>query len=231
MNEVINFKETGLHVTDRFVVIPFNNTFTDDKNNRNIHIGEELCKPKALQIIATKAIFAFDKVLENGKFTIPDNVKQETARYFMDCNNVAEFSSLFPIKTFIHKSRYYEEYSKWASINNKEAVSNSQFGKEVLALGYIADRCSFGSERNTYYFSPDFNKSESRIIYDEFLNYNCISEQTDILYNNDPRNYPATVSFSDYLCKYLYKQLTDVNSEYAQNFMSLYSPADNNSNS
>lgn len=39
VNEVIRFKqEVGISLTDRFVVIPFNNTFTDDNNNRILDI-------------------------------------------------------------------------------------------------------------------------------------------------------------------------------------------------
>jgi putative DNA primase/helicase len=108
VNEVINFKETGLHITDRFVVIPFNATFTDNNNNRDIDMGSKLCKPLPLQIIATKSINAFIKVLKDGKFTIPPIVEEETNKYFMECNNAVEFCNLFPIKKFIGKTRYYE---------------------------------------------------------------------------------------------------------------------------
>ena len=210
VNEVINFKETGLHITDRFVVIPFNATFTDDNNNRDINIEEKLCSKLALQIIATKAIQAFDKVLKHGKFTIPPSVEKATRDYFMECNNVAEFCTLFPIKTFIFKSRYYDEYSKWCSSNNREAVSNSQFGKRVLELGYRAERYSFGNMRNTYYTAPDFNNSESTIIYNKYLEYIGIGESTDIIYNNDPKNYTCGITFSDYLCKFLYNEIHDI---------------------
>jgi len=210
VNEVIDFKETGLHITDRFVVIPFNATFTDDNGNRDIHIGEKLCKPLALQIIATKAIQAFDKVLENGKFTIPPIVEAETNSYFMECNNVAEFCDLFPIKTFIFKSRYYEEYCKWCKSTNREAVSNSQFGKRVLELGYRAERYSFGNKRNTYYTAPDFNNSESKVIYEKYLAYIGINELTDIINDDNSEHYSCGLTFSDYLCnKYLYNKIDD----------------------
>lgn len=230
MNETISFREVGLHITDRFIVIPFNVTFTDENGNRDIDIGEKLCQPKALQIIATRAIQAFNKVLENGKFTIPQKVKDETARYFMECNNALEFCNTFPVKTFIFKSRYYEEYCKWANRNNREAVSNAQFGKCVLSLGYRSERYSFANKRNTYYTASDFNNDDSRIIYDEFLKYTGICEEQDRIHNNDPKLY-VNGTFSDFLCKYLYCELGDVNNEYAQNFMRLYSSADNNSNS
>lgn len=64
VNDVIDFKETGLAIKDRFIVIPFNAVFTDENNNRNINIAEELCQPLALQIIATRAIQTFSEVLK-----------------------------------------------------------------------------------------------------------------------------------------------------------------------
>ena len=124
INDTVNLKETGLHITDRFVVIPFNATFTDNIGNRDIDIGNKLCQPLPLQIIATKSILAFCRVLKTGKFTIPNNVEIETNKYFMECNNLVEFCNLFPIKTFIGKTQYYLEYCKWCQENNNEKVSN-----------------------------------------------------------------------------------------------------------
>ncbi len=131
VNEVINFKEVGLHITDRFVVIPFNATFTDKRGNRDINIVEKLCQTKVLQIIATRAVQAFDKVLQNGKFTIPDIVEQETKRYFMECNNALEFCKLYPIDYFIGKGQYYFEYRTWCEENNIQPLGNSQFRKSA----------------------------------------------------------------------------------------------------
>lgn len=218
VNEVINFKEIGLHITDRFIVIPFNNTFTDNNGNRDINISEKLCKKEALQIIATRAVQAFNKVLESGKFTIPKSVEEETNKYFMECNSALEFCNAFPVKTFIFKSTYYEEYCKWANKNNIEAVSNAIFGKCVLSLGYRAERYSFANARNTYYTAPDFKNDDSRIIYDEFLKCTGICEKQDITNNNDPKLY-VNGTFSNYLCKYLYCELEDVEGQYAKDFM------------
>jgi len=224
VNEVIDFKETGIYITDRFVVIPFNNTFTDDKGNRNINIGDELCKTKALKIIATRAIHAFDKVLENGKFTIPESVQEETDNYFMDCNNVAKFCSLFPIKTLMMKKRYYKEYCNWCNDTNREAVSDNQFGIRILELGYGDKKYSFGNKRNTYYTAPDFQDEDSRIIYNEYLAFVSLTEEGDIAYDNDSKMYQANsmMMFEDYLCKYLYNRLDDVNGEYAKEFRNSY---------
>ena len=199
VNDVIDFKVTGLHITDRFIVIPFNAKFTDDNNNRDINIGEKLCQPKALQIIATRAIQAFTKVLENGKFTIPAIVEEETKNYFKECNNVAEFCELFPIKEIMIKSKYYDEYRKWCNRNNKEAVSNAIFGKRVLALGYRAERYSFGNNRHTYYAAPNFKNCDSKDIYDKYLTSCGLNEEYERTTTELQLAKSDIENFSDYL--------------------------------
>lgn len=184
VNEVINFKETGKFITDRLVVIPFNNTFTDDNNNRIIDIGIKLCKDLPLQIIATKSIIAFLKVLNNGKFTIPDNVKQETDKYFMECNNVVEFCNLFKIKTFISKTEYYKRYDDWCHQNFYEPLNNAQFGKQVLALGYRSERFSLDDDRPWYYVNATFDRKKKDDVYQS---YTLVKEKNS--------------SFQDYLWK------------------------------
>ena len=199
VNDVIDFKETGLAIKDRFIVIPFNAVFTDDNNNRNINIAEELCQPLALQIIATRAIQAFSEVLKKGKFTIPSSVEAETKKYFMDCNNVAEFCELYPIKEIIIKSKYYDEYRKWCNRNNKEAVSNAIFGKRVLALGYRPERYSFGNNRHTYYASPSFSNCDSKDIYDRYLTSCGLSEQMEKTTSEEALAKYDITNFNDYL--------------------------------
>lgn len=117
VNEVIDFKETSLSITDRFIIVPFGATFTDKEGNRDINIGEKLCQDLPLQIIATRAIFEFCKVLQSGKFTIPEKVNDETDKYFIETNNAIQFCNLLPINTFVGKMSYYKEYCKWCKEN------------------------------------------------------------------------------------------------------------------
>lgn len=204
VNEVIDFKETGLHITDRILVIPFCETFTDSNGNRDINIENKLCQEKSLRIIATKALEAFTNVLENGCFTIPQIVIDETNKYFLECNNVAEFCKLYPVKTIIVKSSYYSEYRKWCNFNNREAVSNNVFGKEVLALGYRAERYSFRNDRKTYYASPDFNNIDSQEIYNEYVKEIGLTAESINCYTDKELNeYYKVKSFDEYLCEKL----------------------------
>ena len=204
VNEVIDFKETGLHITDRILVIPFSETFTDSSGNRDINIENKLCQEKTLRIIATKALEAFVNVLENGCFTIPQIVIDETNKYFLECNNVAEFCKLYPVKTIIVKSSYYSEYRKWCNFNNREAVSNNVFGKEVLALGYRAERYSFRNDRKTYYASPDFNNIDSQEIYNEYVKEIGLTAESINCYTDKELNeYYKVKSFDEYLCENL----------------------------
>ena len=188
VNEVIRFKELGLHITDRFIVIPFNATFTDATGNRDIDIERKLCgNDKVLQIIATRAILAFCIVLQNGKFTIPANVEAETKKYFMECDNVFEFCSLFSIETFISKSRYYQEYCSWCNETNNKPLDKGPFGKQVLALNYRSERYSFKGTRNTYYVNPAFTNDRAIGVYQAFVA------------DKDEHIKPSEMTFEDYL--------------------------------
>jgi len=125
----------------------------------------------------------------------------------MECNSVAEFCSLFPIKAFIFKSRYYKEYCKWCEANNRQTVSNSQFGKQVLALEYRAERYSFGSMRNTYYTCPNFDNSKSQTLYKKYLARNGLTEFSDIMREDNPSIARDRMSFDDFLCDVLYNKI------------------------
>ena len=212
VNEVIDFKGAGLHITDRFWIIPFNAVFTEKNGNRNINIEAELCQPKALQIIATRAIQAFIKVLNNGKFTIPPIVEAETKKYFLECNNIDEFCELYPINTIIIKSKYYTEYRKWCDYNNKQAVSNEIFGKRIIALGHRAERYSFGKARHTYYTAPKFNNIESRDIYNKYLAYCGLCEETERVKSDRSLEEDYT-TFDNYLWNFECKRNIDIDNK------------------
>ena len=212
VNEVIDFKGAGLHITDRFWIIPFNAVFTEKNGNRNINIEAELCQPKALQIIATRAIQAFIKVLNNGKFTIPPIVESETKKYFLECNNIDEFCELYPINTIIIKSKYYTEYRKWCDYNNKQAVSNEIFGKRIIALGHRAERYSFGKARHTYYTAPKFNNIESRDFYNKYLAYCGLCEETERVKSDKALEEDYT-TFDNYLWNFECKRNIDIDNK------------------
>lgn len=216
VNEVIDFKETGRNILDRFVVIPFNAVFTDENNNRDIHIESKLCNRKSLQIIATRALQAFNEVLQRGKYTMPDAVIEETRRYFMECNNVAKFCTELPIIDLVTKNGYFKEYCKWCELNNFDPVSDSIFGKKVLAFGYRSERYLFGGKkngnRNTYYVSSSLNSSDARAIYNEYIESIGISDETANVYSeSDLMKVFNAPSFSEFLCKRLNTKTDDVN--------------------
>ncbi len=200
-DNVIDFKETSLAIIDRFVVIPFNATFINKKDNRDIDIVERLCQPKSLQIIATRAVQAFKEVLENGKFTIPQSVKEETTKYFRQCNNAVAFCSSYPICTFIAKKQYYSEYSTWCEENNLQALDNSNFGKVVISFGYMSKKRMFGGVQNTYYVNPRFNTKKCYSFYSTFK----LEQKTNQINKNLTfEEYLGTLIYikeQDYLCR------------------------------
>ena len=207
VNDVIDFKDTGLYIRDRFYVIPFSRVFIED-TNRIIDIEKQLATKLSLQIIATRAVKEFKEVLERKKFTIPSIVEQETEGYFMSCNNIIEFCATYPIKRLITKTKYYEEYFNWCKDNNLDAYNNVKFGKEVKALGYRSERYTICSKRNNYYVVNDFDKSECKGIYETYLKRINVDEWTASKVSEDAfvkeNEEAGAISFSDYLAEILY---------------------------
>lgn len=169
VNEVIDFKEVGIHIMDRYLVIPFRQTYTDENNNRDIDKVSKLTQESILKIIATRAIKALREANERGHLTLPLAVKEETEKYFMDCNEVLEFCNLYPIKKLITKVAYYNIYKDWCNANGKEKLNNVYFGKRVLALGYKEARLSFAGKRENYYTNPKCDNDGAREEYNRYL--------------------------------------------------------------
>lgn len=213
VNEVIDFKEFGLNLRDRFVILEFKNTFLDENNNRDINIIEKLCEDIPLKIIIFKAINAFKKANEIGKFLIPKSVEESTKNYFMDCNEVLEFSNLYPITKLITKSGYYKSYKDWCNNNNKDILDNASFGKRVMALGCNEDRFSFAGKRETYYISKTFSKEDVRNEYNKYLSENKVLEET-VRNCSDKTLYEKhdeAITWNEYLRRILYGEPTKQN--------------------
>lgn len=166
-NSIIDFQDSSLGMLRRFHIIPFNACFTKDRGNLNVNMTEQICSRDNLQIIAIMALRAFNEVIRTGTFSIPFSVLEATKSYFLESNNVQEFVNQSPIEWKIIKSDYYEEYNTWCTDNNKEPVSNSQFGKEVLHMGYRSERLSRDGTRSTYYVSSKFDKSKDSDFFPE----------------------------------------------------------------
>lgn len=203
-NEVIDLKETGFHIRDRFLVLPFSATFSDDNNNRDIDIEDKLCQKEPLRIIATKAVEAYKKALDNGHFTVPQIVIDETNKYFLECNNVAEFDKMYPIESKVIKYDHYIMYKSWCESNNYDEVSNTVFGKEILALGYKTGRYSFNNIRKTYYVNPNYDVSKDKDLNPAYTTseettnqvddeQDILSEAVDTLNNKLPQDIHVTM--------------------------------------
>lgn len=169
-NDCIDFKDSSLGMLRRFHIIPFNACFTKDRGNLNVNMTEQICQRDNLQIIAIMALRAFNEVIRTGTFSIPLSVLEATKTYFLESNNVQEFVTQSPIEWKVVKSEYYEEYTTWCTDNNKEPVSNSQFGKEVLHMGYRSERLSRDGTRSTYYVSSKFDKNKDSDFFSETAN-------------------------------------------------------------
>ncbi len=186
--KILNFKDFNKSLTRRFKVIPFN---ADFNNRSNVDMIENICNINHLDVIATMAMKAFSKVIKDGHFHIPDIVEQDTKTYFYENNNVMEFVDLYPIPRLIIKGEYYTYYENWCRDNNRDKVTSSVFGKQVLALGYKSVNPSFDGIRHDYYAQADFNIMNFR---EEYQKHCSSSKDTSM----------SILDYINYLNKNLY---------------------------
>lgn len=164
---VLDFKDFNKSLTRRLKVVPFHANFD---TSANFDMAEEICQPEKLNVIATMALQAFHKVLEDKYFHIPSIVEETTMSYFFESNPVMEFVSLNPIQSLVSKHDYHHDFLTWAANNHREELGVVPFGKKVLSLGYKTGRYTFNKKRDTYYTAPDFNIAKWELQYKEYCN-------------------------------------------------------------
>lgn len=162
----LTFKDFNKSLTRRFVVVPF---YADFRNNRDDNIEEEILKTEHLSVIAIMALQAYNKVLVDGDFHIPQFVSDETKAYFNQSNPLLEFMELHPIKRLFLRSEYLSLYEDWC-VNTKglDKPNRSVVGKAINNLGYKTNDPSINGIRQDYYFAPDYNIQKFREEYDKY---------------------------------------------------------------
>lgn len=162
----LNFKDFNKSLTRRFIVVPF---YANFEHNRNDNIEEEVLTSENLSVIAIMALRAYNKVVADGEFHIPEFVKDETKSYFNNENPLLEFIESHPIKRLFLRSEYLERYSNWCqNIKGIDKPNKAVVGKAINNLGYKTSSPSINGERKDYYFAPDYNIQKFRAEYDDY---------------------------------------------------------------
>ena len=165
MNDIVDFQSTDLGTLRRFIVIPFNATFSKETHNLNVDIAEQLCQPLCLQILSIMALTKFQQVLKLGHFSIPSTVEVYTKSYFIDSSPVMEYLSArsSPLRKE-QTSTVYEDFTTWCNNNGIEVLAVSVFGKEMAHQGFKVERHLIDGERRRFYVAKDYVPGEDGTI-------------------------------------------------------------------
>lgn len=164
---MLQFKDFNKSLIRRFKVIPFPASFD---NNSNVDMRTEICQPKYLDIIATMAIQAYNRVLADKQFHTTDNVEQDTLNYFFEGNSAIAFIMEHPINLLIDKGSYYAKYYTWCIDRDLVDVDYQKFCSTVLDFGYMPNRWTFDKVRGHYYTVTDLSKSKVEFHYQQYCN-------------------------------------------------------------
>ena len=153
VRDILDFDKVFSDLEGYFKVIPFDKQLSIDKS-----FIDSIFTPENLLYITIKSLNALVGVLQRGNFSIPETVEIATSKYLLNNNSAKEFCLENPIFYIERKANYYDKYDRWCRENNKIPMINSQFGKEVLKLGYLPARYSVSAKkRPCYYTVKDFD--------------------------------------------------------------------------
>jgi putative DNA primase/helicase len=157
MNNTVTFADTSDGFARRFKVIPFNHKFIEGKN-RNNNMKNILCTSENLKYICSKAMFYFNQVLKEDKFSTPQEVESETKSYLLENRIVEQFLIDVPVGKS-ETAEVYAEFKSWCKENDYTVLSRNYLGKELLRLGFEKRRNTTG-KRTYYYISPNYKEED-----------------------------------------------------------------------
>lgn len=150
-NDNVRFNDTSFGFNERLIVVPFNCKILPTDNDYKENFEELLFTEENLEYVLFKSVQAFKKVLENGRFTINEEVNKAKDLYLYDNNHVLQYLSAHPINTQKRTSDTYDLYTKWCIQNGIKPKTSNEFGKELKKLGYESKRIQKANKRDFYY--------------------------------------------------------------------------------
>jgi len=130
----------------RFLIIPFDVTITDDKKDINLHnkiIDAELSG------VMNWVIAGLKRLLENQDFTYSEKIHDAVEAYKKETNSVALFIEeedfVADVNGVYPNKQLYSLYSDWCQDSGMRRMSNANFSKEMINLGF--EKFRTGSQR------------------------------------------------------------------------------------
>lgn len=133
-NNIPRMKDKTGAILDRMIIVPFNAEFKDTDADYDPYIKYKLMTEEVMSYLINIGITGLKRVLANHKFTESKLVDIELREYEENNNPVLTFFNEFGYDDIINNTSQavYAKYKGYCYANGLQAVSNIEFGKQVI---------------------------------------------------------------------------------------------------
>ena len=125
-------------IIQRFVIIPMNADFKDDKGDKDLL--KKLCTPKAAEYLISLAMEAIQDVLKTGHFTDTEESKEALTEYHKDLDSVLRWmDEITPHIDGRKTSDVLRQFNVYALENGYQEISQTLLTKKLKNYGYKSD--------------------------------------------------------------------------------------------
>lgn len=133
-NNIPRMKDKTGAILDRMIIVPFNAEFKDTDADYDPYIKYKLLTEEVMSYLINIGIAGLKRVLANHKFTESKLVDLELREYEENNNPVLTFFNEFGYDDILNNSSQavYAKYKSYCYANGLQAISNIEFGKQVI---------------------------------------------------------------------------------------------------
>lgn len=119
-------------IIDRLVIIPFNASFSKNKNNLNTWIKYDLRTDECMEYLVKIGLEGLKRVLTNNGFTTTEAIKQELTDYAESINPITTFfAEMGDSMEHEPTKKCYRLYDQFCYENAMKPISHVEFSKQV----------------------------------------------------------------------------------------------------
>ena len=119
-------------IIDRLVIIPFNASFSKNKNNLNTWIKYDLRTAECMEYLVKIGLEGLKRVLTNNGFTTTEAIKQELTDYAESINPITTFFvEMGDSMEHEPTKKCYRMYDQFCYENSMKPISHVEFSKQV----------------------------------------------------------------------------------------------------
>lgn len=134
-NELPRSRDTSFAFYERWLIIPFNRTFTPDKADKNLR--SKLTTPEELSGILNRALIGLYRLYKNNCFTVPAQVAEALEKYKQQNDSVAAFCAECieeAQEEIITKADFYTAYCDWCEAKGLKAKSDNRVKESLIQV-------------------------------------------------------------------------------------------------